>query len=77
MVTAGDRNPRNALEIPVNNHAEFDICAATYTPIYRGSASVTCPFTGASYLPKFKGKLDPLLGMTELGAPGAGLPAPL
>jgi len=77
MVTAGERNPRNALEIPVNQHTEFDICAATYTPIYRGSASVTCPFTGASYLPKFKGKLDPLLGMTELGAPGAGLPAPL
>jgi coatomer protein complex subunit alpha (xenin) len=77
VVTAGERNPRNALEIAVNDHAEFDICAATYTPIYRGSSCVTCPFTGATYLPQFKGRLDPLLGMTELGAPGTGLPAPV
>jgi coatomer protein complex subunit alpha (xenin) len=77
MVTAGERNPRNALSIPVNEHLEFDICAATYTPIYRGSPCVTCPYTGATYLPEFKGQLDPLLSMTELGAPGAGLPAPL
>lgn len=35
-----------------------------------------CPYTDAAYLPQFKGKLDPLVSLTEIGAPSAGLPAP-
>ncbi|KLO13353.1 coatomer subunit alpha-2 [Schizopora paradoxa] len=75
-IAAGDRNPRNAVEIDYDEFTEFEICAASFTPIYTGSPSVTCPYTGASYLPEFKGKLDSLLGLTEIGAAASGLPAP-
>lgn len=75
-IAAGDRNPRNAVEIDYDEFTEFDICAASFTPIYKGSLSVSCPYTGASYLPEYKGKLDGLLELTEIGVASSGLPAP-
>lgn len=75
-IAAGDRNPRNAVEISYDEFTEFEICAASYTPIYKGSPAVRCPYTDAAYLPEFKGQLDPLLQLTEIGAPSSGLPAP-
>jgi coatomer protein complex subunit alpha (xenin) len=75
-IAAADRNPRNAVEVPYDEFTAFEICAATFTPIYRGSPSVTCPYTNATYLPEFKGQLDPLLNLTEIGAAASGLPAP-
>ncbi|KAF8649608.1 hypothetical protein AX16_005698 [Volvariella volvacea WC 439] len=74
-IAAGDRNPRNAVEITYDDFTPFEICAATYTPIYKGSSTVHCPYTNAAYLPEFKGKLDSLIQLTEIGAPAAGLPA--
>ncbi|KAK7676789.1 hypothetical protein QCA50_020257 [Cerrena zonata] len=75
-IAAGDRNPRNAVEIDYDEFTEFEVCAATYSPIYKGSSAVRCPYTDAAYLPEFKGQLDSLLQLTEIGAPSSGLPAP-
>ncbi|KAG1902148.1 coatomer WD associated region-domain-containing protein [Suillus fuscotomentosus] len=75
-IAAGDRNPRNTVEVSYDEFTEFEICAATYTPIYKGSPSVRCPYTDAAFLPEFKGKLDPLIELTEIGATASGLPAP-
>jgi coatomer protein complex subunit alpha (xenin) len=74
-IAAGDRNPRNAVEISYDEFSPFDICAATYTPIYKGSPSVHCPYTDAAYLPQFKGHLDPLVQLAEIGGSASGLPA--
>jgi coatomer subunit alpha len=75
-IAAGDRNPRDAVEISYDEFTEFEICAASYTPIYKGSPSVRCPFTDATFLPEFKGTLDPLTRLTEIGAVASGLPGP-
>lgn len=75
-IAAGDRNPRDALEVAYDPFTEFELCAASFTPIYKGAASVACPYTGARYKPEFKGRLDPLLGLTEIGAVASGVPAP-
>ncbi|KAJ7089174.1 coatomer WD associated region-domain-containing protein [Mycena belliarum] len=75
-IAAGDRNPRNAVEITYDEFTAFEICAASYTPIYKGSSAVYCPYTNAAYLPEFKGKLDPLMQLAEIGATASGLPAP-
>ncbi|KDR80106.1 hypothetical protein GALMADRAFT_242343 [Galerina marginata CBS 339.88] len=74
-IAAGDRNPRNAVEISYDEFSPFEICAASFTPIYKGSPSVHCPYTDAAYLPQFKGTLDPLIQLTEIGAAASGLPA--
>ncbi|EJD51205.1 coatomer subunit alpha-2 [Auricularia subglabra TFB-10046 SS5] len=76
VVAAGQRNPRNAVEIAYDETADFEICAATYSPIYKGQPVVHCPYTGAAYVPECKGQLDPLSQLAEIGAPCAGLPAP-
>lgn len=75
-IAAGDRNPRNAVEIEYDEFTEFEICAATYTPMYKGSPAVHDPYTDAAYLPQYKGRLDALTELTEIGAPASGLPAP-
>ncbi|KAF7426148.1 hypothetical protein PC9H_008514 [Pleurotus ostreatus] len=75
-IAAGDRNPRNAVEISYDEFTQFEICAASFTPIYKGSPSVHCPYTNASFHPQYKGQLDPLAQLTEIGATASGLPAP-
>jgi coatomer protein complex subunit alpha (xenin) len=75
-VAAGDRNPRNAVEITYDEFTDFEICAASCTPIYKGSPSVRCPYTDAAYLPEYKGHLDPLTELAEIGLGASGLPAP-
>ncbi|KAF5389654.1 hypothetical protein D9757_004110 [Collybiopsis confluens] len=75
-VAAGERNPRNTVEITYDEFTPFEICAASYTPIFKGSPSVQCPYTNAAFLPQYKGLLDPLTELTEIGATASGLPAP-
>ena len=64
------------MEIDYDEFTEFEVCAASFTPIYKGSPAVRCPYTDAAYLPQFKGQLDPLTELAEIGASSAGLPAP-
>lgn len=70
------QNGRDTVEISYNDFTEFDICAASYTPIYKGSPLVKDPFTGACFLPDYLGKLSPLTEVTEIGAHASGLPIP-
>ncbi|KAF8531096.1 coatomer subunit alpha-2 [Gautieria morchelliformis] len=58
VLAAGERNPRNALDI---SYDEFTDAMSLYR----------------SLLPsEYKGKLDSLARLTEIGAPSSGLPAP-
>ncbi|KAJ5395836.1 uncharacterized protein N7487_010139 [Penicillium crustosum] len=68
-----ERNPQDQIDIDFDPFAEFDICAASYTPIYSGSPSVSDPFTGAKYHPQYKGSVDRISDVTEIGAPASGL----
>ena len=65
-------NRVQSLAMPMNE----DDDTASFTPIYKGSPAVRCPYTDAAYLPQFKGQLDPLTELAEIGASSAGLPAP-
>ncbi|KAL4956430.1 coatomer WD associated region-domain-containing protein [Aspergillus filifer] len=68
-----ERNPQDKIEIEFDQFAEFDICAASHTPIYSGSPSVSDPFTGAKYHEQYKGSVDRIAEITEIGAPASGL----
>ncbi|OJJ48651.1 hypothetical protein ASPZODRAFT_130756 [Penicilliopsis zonata CBS 506.65] len=68
-----ERNPQDAIDIEFDQFAEFDICAASHTPIYTGSPSVTDPFTGAKYHEQYKGTVCHVSQVTEIGAPASGL----
>ena len=66
------RSTHDMVEIDYDQFAPFTVCAASHTPIYKGSPSVSDPFTGALYKPEFKGELCRVSGITEIGAPATG-----
>jgi coatomer protein complex subunit alpha (xenin) len=72
IIAAAQRNTRDIVEVDFDQFAPFTVCAASYTPIYKGSAGVTDPFTGALYKPEFKGQLCRVTDVTEIGAPATG-----
>lgn len=63
----------DAIEIDFDPYAEFDICAATFTPIYKGSSSVTEALVGAKYHPEEQGNICKITGITAIGAQASGL----
>ncbi|KAF1942447.1 Coatomer, alpha subunit [Clathrospora elynae] len=71
--TIAERNPADAIEIDFDQFADFEICAASYTPIYGGSPSVACPYDGSKYHGKYKGTVCKVCEVCQLGAPASGL----
>lgn len=68
-----ERNPTDAIDIDFDQFADFDICAASYTPIYSGSVSVACPYCGSKYHSKYKGTVCKVCEVCQIGAPASGL----
>ncbi|KAF8866337.1 Coatomer, alpha subunit [Acephala macrosclerotiorum] len=68
-----ERNPNDAHEIEFDQFAEFDICAASHTPIYSGTSFETCAFDGSKYHSKYKGIVCMVCGVCEVGKNGSGL----
>ncbi|RMD41567.1 hypothetical protein DV735_g3581, partial [Chaetothyriales sp. CBS 134920] len=61
------------IDIEYDQFADFDVCAASYTPIYSGSASVSCPYDGAKYHEQYKGSVCRVCEVCEIGGAGSGL----
>jgi coatomer protein complex subunit alpha (xenin) len=73
VLSQGDRNPRDAVEISYDHFTPFDICPASLSPIYQGSPSVVAAYHGARYLPEYKNTLCVVDGVTQVGLPASGL----
>ncbi|KAI0419887.1 Coatomer, alpha subunit [Xylaria grammica] len=68
-----ERNPHDTVEIEYDQFAEFDICAASHTPIYSGTAYEECAFDGSKYHSKYKGTVCVVCQVCEVGKHGSGL----
>ncbi|KAI1869774.1 uncharacterized protein JN550_005755 [Neoarthrinium moseri] len=68
-----ERNPHDAVEIEYDQFAEFEICAASYTPIYSGTPFEVCAFDGSKYHSKYKGTVCTICEVCEVGKNGSGL----
>ncbi|ROT37874.1 Coatomer, alpha subunit [Sodiomyces alkalinus F11] len=68
-----ERNPHDAVEIEFDQFAEFEICAASYTPIYSGTSYEECAFDGSKYHTKYKGSVCRVCEVCEIGKHGSGL----
>ncbi|KAJ1860398.1 hypothetical protein LPJ73_001386 [Coemansia sp. RSA 2703] len=73
MITICDRQSRDILPINYDARNPFVICAASYTPIHRGQATVNCPYCQASYKPEFEGELCRVCNIAQIGAKATGL----
>ena len=63
----------DAVEIDFDPYADFDICYASFTPIYKGSPSVSEALVGAKYKPQYEGEVCRITQITSIGAPASGL----
>lgn len=68
-----ERNPSDAIEIEFDQFAEFEVCAASHTPIYSGTSYESCAFDGSKYHSKYKGSVCRVCGVCEIGKNGSGL----
>lgn len=68
-----DSKASDEVTIDFDPYADFKVCAATYTPIYKDTPSSQDPLTGAVYQASEKGKIDRITLVTKIGAPASGL----
>ncbi len=68
-----ERSPQDKIDIEFDQFAEFDICAASYSPIYGGSPNVSCPYDGSKYHSQYKGTLCTVCEVCEIGASASGI----
>lgn len=68
-----ERNPNDAVDIEFDQFAEFEVCAATHSPIYSGTSYEECAFDGSKYHSKFKGTVCRVCEVCEIGKHGSGL----
>lgn len=68
-----ERSPTDAIEIDYDPFNEFEVCGASYTPIYAGEPASVDPLTGIKYKPEFKGTVERIAQVCEIGGRGSGL----
>ncbi|CAH0050117.1 unnamed protein product [Clonostachys solani] len=68
-----ERNPNDTIDIEFDQFAEFEICAASQTPIYSGTSFEECSFDGSKYHSKFRGTVCRVCEVCEIGKHGSGL----
>ncbi|KAL7927285.1 Coatomer, alpha subunit [Trichoderma austrokoningii] len=68
-----ERNPNDSIEIEFDQFAEFEICAASHTPIYSGAPFEECAFDGSKYHSSYKGSICRVCEVCEVGKHGSGL----
>ncbi|XP_038045670.1 coatomer subunit alpha-like [Patiria miniata] len=73
ILIACEKNLTDAHKLNYDEHNPFDICGATYKPIYRGKPVEKCPLSGTCYLPEFKGSICRITQVTEIGKDCLGL----
>ncbi|KAI8979742.1 coatomer protein alpha subunit [Mycotypha africana] len=62
-----ERTLHDELAFDYDQYNPFDVCAATFEPIYRGSAKVECGYCKASYKPEYEGKVCSICEVAKVG----------
>lgn len=57
ILAACEKTPTDAHQLNYDPHNPFDLCAASFTPLYRGRPVEKCPLSGACYCPTYKGQV--------------------
>merc|ERR1711902_246808 len=73
ILQACDKNPTDEHQINYDEFNPFDICAESYTPIYKGEEKVECAFCTAKFKPGYSGKLCAnICGVAQVGKKAQG-----
>merc|ERR1719322_664961 len=73
ILQACDKNPMDEHQLAYDEHNPFDICAGSFTPIYRGQEKEESPLCLAKYKPSFKGQVCKIDKVSQIGKSVQGL----
>jgi len=65
--------PKNEVPMKYDERNPFVICGISFTPIYKGTACIQCPYCATSYLPEHKGALCTTCQLSQIGKEVSGL----
>ncbi|KAF9585928.1 hypothetical protein BGW38_010979 [Lunasporangiospora selenospora] len=68
-----ERNPRDEIQLDYDQFNSFVVCGISYTPIYRGSPSVQCPYCRTHFKPEYQGNLCTVCDISQIGSTGTGM----
>merc|ERR1712137_95001 len=67
VIAFAEKNSTNAHDLNYDERNPFVLCCASFTPIYKGSPSITCPFCQVHYLPEHAGVLCNICEVAQVG----------
>ncbi|KAH7294458.1 hypothetical protein KP509_27G001800 [Ceratopteris richardii] len=73
VLAACEKNARDEVELNYDPRNPFTVCGATFTPIYKGSKDVSCPYCSARFVPDFAGNICNICELSVIGADASGL----
>uniref|UniRef100_A0A8C6WJ02 Coatomer protein complex, subunit alpha n=1 Tax=Neogobius melanostomus TaxID=47308 RepID=A0A8C6WJ02_9GOBI len=73
ILAACEKNLTDEHQLNYDAHNPFDLCAASFVPLYRGRPIEKCPLSGACYCPTYKGQICRVTEVTEIGKDVIGL----
>jgi len=73
VVKFAETNAENAYKLNYDERNPFIVCTLTFTPIYKGNASVQCPYCSAHFAPSQNNKLCGVCGIAQVGKQTSGL----
>jgi len=65
--------PKNEVPMKYDERNPFVICGISFTPIYKGTACIQCPYCSTSYLPEYKERLCTTCQLSQIGKDVTGL----
>ncbi|XP_057846922.2 coatomer subunit alpha-1-like [Cryptomeria japonica] len=70
---ACERNLQDAKQLNYDFRNPFVVCGSSFTPIYHGQKSVSCPYCTARFVPSMSGKLCTICDLSIVGSDASGL----
>ncbi|XP_027194065.1 coatomer subunit alpha [Dermatophagoides pteronyssinus] len=73
VLQACEKSAIDEHKLNYSEHNPFNICAASYTPIYRGHVETKCPFCEATYAPEYQNTICRVCLVSAIGREAIGL----
>lgn len=73
VLQACEKTPKDDFSLNYDPRNPFVVCGSTFTPIYRGSRDISCPYCGARFVPETAGSICSICELATVGADASGL----
>ncbi|GLJ14129.1 hypothetical protein SUGI_0226700 [Cryptomeria japonica] len=73
VLQACERNLQDANQVNYDFRNPFVVCASSFTPIYHGQKSVSCPYCTSQFVPTMSGKICTTCNLSIVGSDASGL----